>query len=108
MTATFSRHCSIDRANRIDHILREIGLGQLACERYTTNQAGRGKYLCLTDTGIMIVKSADKLKIVTVYVATMKDVVYVYDGHKNIPQRLKKIVIENTQKYIREGKTIWS
>ena len=98
-----SYHCRIERATRVQHIVEEIGLGQVVKEKFA-----RSCYTCITDTGITIVKSADKLRIVTMYVTTMSELVYVYEGAKKIPPYLKKRVDRNQNKYIQNGRTIWA
>lgn len=45
-------HCRVERAVRIQHIIDEIGLGQVVKEKFT-----RSCYTCITDTGITIVKA---------------------------------------------------
>lgn len=107
-----SKHCEIYRANRLEHMKNEIGLGQIVREKYihTASQiaAGEaGRYLCVTDTGIMIVKSEDKSTIITMYVATYRELVSIYGGARNIPKYLHKKVDRNQSKYTDKGKTIW-
>ncbi len=101
-------HVAVQRADRVKHIMEEIGLGQIIKEKYTRldlMQAGR--WVCLTDTGITIIKSEDKLKIVTMYVTTQRELVAVYGGARNVPAFLKKKVDRNQSKYTLNGKTIW-
>lgn len=96
-------HCAIERANRIQHIVNQIGLGQIVKEKFV-----RGCYSCITDTGITIVKTADKAKIVTMYVTTYRELVAVYEGPKKIPPFLKKKVDRNQTFFTHQGKTIWA
>ena len=66
MREQMTYHVAVQRANRVQHIIDDIGLGQIIKEKYTRfslEQAGR--WICLTDTGITIIKSEDKLKIIT-------------------------------------------
>lgn len=96
-------HCAIERANRIQHIVNQIGLGQVVKEKFV-----RGCYSCITDTGITIVKTADKAKIVTMYVTTYRELVAIYEGPKKIPPFLKKKVDRNQTFFTHQGKTIWA
>ena len=96
-------HCAIERANRIQHIVNQIGLGQIVKEKFV-----RGCYSCITDTGITIVKTADKAKIVTMYVTTYRELVAIYEGPKKIPPFLKKKVDRNQTFFTHQGKTIWA
>ena len=105
-------HCKIQRASRVEHIIHDIGLGQVVKEQYirTTKmvQAGEpGRYLCITDTGITIIKSEDKLKIITMYVTTQAELIHAFGGMKKIPPFLRKRVDRNQSKYTNNGKTIW-
>ena len=102
-TMEMSYHCRIERANRVQHIVNEIGMGQVVKVKFV-----RYCYTCITDTGITIIKTADKLKVVTMYVTTYRELVAVYEGTKKIPPYLKKRVDRNQTYYIREGKTIWA
>ena len=96
-------HCQVERANRIQHIINDIGMGQIIKEKFHNNC-----YMCLTNTGITIIKTADKLKVITIYVTTMRELVAIYEGTKKIPPYLKKRVDRNQSYYIKEGKTIWA
>ena len=109
-TATMSIHCMNDRYERIQFIISILGLGNIVQERKetSTNPYHPYKYVCVTDTGVTVVKSADKMKIVTMYVTTTKELIRVYDGKKNIPMKIWNKVIDNENKYIRNGKTIWA
>ena len=101
-------HCEVQRADRVKHIVEEIGLGQIVKEKYTRYNIGEaGRYVCLTDTGITIIKSEDKLTVITMYVTTQRELVAVFGGAKNIPAFLKKKVDRNQSKYTKKGKTIW-
>lgn len=111
MTLTY--HCQYERSNRIQHIQKEIGLGTIVAEQYrrtsreVQSRGYYGKYICLTDTGITIVKSEDKKRVITVYVTTLSELSAVYGGISKAPNELYKKVQYNQTKYIRNGKTIW-
>ena len=93
-----SYHCRIERADRVQHIVNEIGMGQIIKEKFVRNC-----YTCITDTGITIIKTA-----VTMYVTTYRELVAVYEGTKKIPSYLKKRVDRNQTRYTENGKTIWA
>ena len=97
-----SYHVQVHRAARVHHIMEEIGLGQIVKEKYMN-----GRYTCITDTGITIIKSADKLKVITMYVTTYRELLAVYSGAKKIPSYLRKRVDHNQSKFTQAGKTIW-
>lgn len=101
-------HCEVHRADRVKHIIEEIGVGQVIKEKYVHYNIGEaGRYICLTDTGITIIKSEDKQKIITMYVTTQKELVSIYGGTKKVPAFLRKKVDHNQSKFIERGKTIW-
>lgn len=102
-------HVAVQRAERVKHIVEEIGIGQIVKEKYIGYGIGRqaGRYICLTDTGITIIKDEQKLKMITMYVTTQRELVAVFGGTKKIPSYLKKKVDRNQSKYTSEGKTIW-
>ena len=101
-------HVAVQRADRVQHIIDDIGIGQIIKEKYTRfslEQAGR--WVCLTDTGITIIKDENKDKIITMYVTTQRELVAVFGGPKKVPAFLKKKVDHNQSKYTSNGKTIW-
>ena len=101
-------HVSVQRADRVKHITEEIGLGQIIKEKYIGYGIGQaGRYICLTDTGVTIIKDEQKLKIITIYVTTQRELVTVFGGTKKIPAFLRKKVDYNQSKYVKGGKTIW-
>ena len=102
-------HVAVQRADRVKHIVEEIGVGQIIKEKYIGYGIGgqAGRYLCITDTGITIIKDEQKLKMITMYVTTQRELVSVYGGTKKIPTFLKKKVDHNQSKFTQAGKTIW-
>lgn len=108
MKEQMTYHVAVQRANRVQHIIDDIGLGQIIKEKYTRfslEQAGR--WVCLTDTGITIIKDEAKEKVITMYVTTQRELITVFGGTKKVPAFLRKKVDHNQSKYTREGKTIW-
>lgn len=107
--AAMTYHVSVERADRVRHIIEEIGLGTIIKEKYIRFSIGEaGRYICITDTGITIIKDETKERIITMYVTTKKELLAVYGNAKKIPPYLHKRVDRNQSKYIRGGKTIWS
>lgn len=109
MIPNMTYHVRVERAERVKHIVEEIGVGQVIKEKYIGYGIGgqAGRYICLTDTGVTIIKSEDKLKIITMYVTTQKELVAVFGGTKKIPPFLRKKVDHNQSKFTQAGKTIW-
>lgn len=109
MNEQMSYHVAVHRADRVQHIIEEIGIGNIIKEKYVRFNIGEaGRYICITDTGITIIKSEDKKTIITMYVTTKKELLMVYGGQKKIPPFLHKKVDHNQSKYIRGGKTVWN
>lgn len=102
-------HVAVQRAERVQHIIDEIGLGQVIKEKYVGYGIGAqaGRYVCITDTGVTIIKDEAKLKVITMYVTTQRELLFVYGGAKKVPVFLKKKVDHNQSKYTQCGKTIW-
>lgn len=108
MEEQMSYHVAVQRADRVQHIIEEIGLGNIIKEKYVRFNIGQaGRWICITDTGITVVKTEDKLKIITMYVTTKKELLIIYGNQKKIPAYLHKRVDRNQSKYIKGGKTIW-
>lgn len=105
-------HAGVQRANRLQQIINNVGLGQIVKECYTRDfnkivNGQAGVYICITDTGVTIVKDELKQKIITMYITTFRELVKCYNGVNHIPNYLRKKVDRNQIKYIKEGKTIW-
>lgn len=108
MNEQMTYHVAVQRADRVKHIVEEIGIGQIIKEKYIRyGLESAGRYLCLTDTGITIIKSEDKQTIITMYVTTQRELVAAFGGPKKIPAFLKRKVDYNQSKYTNRGKTIW-
>ena len=105
-------HCRVQRKNRVQEIIDNIGLGQVVREKYVHTQEQitakePGTYTCITDTGITLIKTEDKQTVITMYVTTYRELVAIYNGERNIPKFLHKRVDRNQSHYIKNGKTIW-
>lgn len=108
MKEQMTYHVAVQRAERVKHIIEDVGLGQVIKEKYarcSLEQAGR--WVCITDTGITIIKDEPKEKIITMYVTTQRELVSVFGGTKKVPAYLRKKVDYNQSKYTERGKTIW-
>ena len=93
-------HCKYEREGRVNAIIEKIGIGQVVKESYHN-----GKYICITDTGITLIKNETKTILITMYVTTIKELMMVYGGMKKVPTYLHKRVDRNQSWYIQDGKT---
>ena len=108
MKEQMTYHVAVQRQERVKRIVQEIGLGQIVKEKYTRYNIGEaGRWICITDTGVTIIKSEDKVKVITIYVTTQRELVAVFGGTKKVPPFLRKKVDYNQSKYTEKGKTIW-
>lgn len=96
-------HCAVKRYERVQAIINQIGIGQIVKEKFIHD-----KYICVTDTGITIIKDVNKVRIITMYVTTYHELITIYNGTKKIPPYLKKKVDRNQSLYTKNGKTIWA
>lgn len=95
---TMTKHCEIYRADRVQMIKEQIGIGQIIKETYN------GCWKCLTDTGVIIVKDELKQKTITIYVANEAEAKAMMHG--KLPQYLQRKISRNQSKFIRNGKTV--
>ena len=102
-------HCEVERAERVKNIIEKIGIGQVVKEVYKMDfeKNKAGKYICITDTGITLIKSEDKKTIITMYVTTYRELVAAYNGTKSTPTYLQKKVDRNHSHFTKNVKTIW-
>ena len=102
MKTNMTEHARYDRTNRINYIIDTIGIGNVIAEIATVDDLGRAGFQKLTDTGVIIVLSADNRTIVTAFIGTLAQVCKVYKTAKKsqrLPDGLYNRVINNG-KYI--------
>lgn len=97
-----SYHISEDRLDRACYIMTTIGLGEIVKEREAIDEKGRLGYKCVTDTGVIVVLNADRTRAVTLYIATQKQVSWVYNG--KVPSWMFKVVKKNAVHIIAQNK----
>lgn len=101
-------HCKVERANRVQQIINKVGIGQVVKERYRLgHNVSDGAWLCVTDTGVTLIKDELKTKVITMYITTYRELVYIYGGEKRVPKYLHKKVDQNQSWFTKDGKTIW-
>lgn len=96
-----SFHCIEDRSDRIVFIATTIGFGEEVHRKVWYSADGRPCYRCITDTGIIIVRSVeDDNFIITMFIATVAQAQQMYGGG-HVPQYLYNKVRKN-QKYAQQ------
>ena len=88
-----SYHISEDRLDRATFIATTIGFGAIIKERYCVDEQGRPAWKCLTDTGVMLIFNGKRDKVVTLYIATVAQVSWIYEG--NTPYSVYRTVVKN-------------
>lgn len=88
---TMSRHLKEDRVERLTTIATTIGFGEVIKETKHRTQTS-----LLTNTGVIYIVDKKEKYIITVYVATLEELVAIYKG-KRVPQKLYNQVKKNTK-----------
>lgn len=109
MAENMSYHVSIERKTRVANIIKQVGLGQIVKKKYIGYGIGKkpGRFVCITDTGVTIIKDETEQTIITMYITTQAELVAVFGGKKKIPGYLMKKVDHNQSLFTKNGKTIW-
>lgn len=95
-----SKHLTEARMERAMWIIENIGYGNVIAEREWVDTAGTKCIRQITDTGVIIVTTPDKTKVVTMFVATVLQAKAMWYG--KIPNWFYKIVIRN-EKLLKES-----
>lgn len=80
MERNCTQHCGVDRSDRWVFIEKTVGRGNIIKEVRQVDEKGRVSWQCLTDTGVLMVLSEDKKKVITVYIASQPKVSAMYQG----------------------------
>lgn len=93
-----SKHLADDHTERAIFILTTIGLGNEILKLPERNQYGK-TWHCITDTGILIVKSEDEQTVITMFALSINRLyAYYHIIGKKPPQCLIKKVENNRKK----------
>lgn len=94
-TKTVSSHARFDRADRLALVGATVGFGsEILRERYNPKKES---WSCFMDTGAMIIWSKDRSKLVTGFIPTKEQVMWVYG--REINRAVQKIVEQAQKKY---------
>ena len=95
MRMTLSKHAKIERENRLTYIAMTVGFGQVIRERITDTRR-----ICLTSTGVILVKDVEEEFLITAYVGNKEQVRWIYCDERvpcEIWQLVKHNVVHVTQ-----------
>lgn len=99
MKSNMTNHARHDRRNRFDYILDTVGLGtEIVAEVKRLDDKNRVAYSRLTDSGIIVIVSADHKTVVTAYIATIEQASAIYRtarGCSIMPNSLYKRIKAN-------------
>lgn len=74
MKITMTKHVVNDRMERMMYIAQNIGWGEILVEVQSSNDTR----MCLTSTGVVLIKPLYEERLVTAYVANINDVTWLY------------------------------
>ena len=94
----FTRHALEEREDRIVWIATEVGFGQVV-DTIQIYDAERGyRRVELTETGVAIIKAADKEFVITMYLPTQRQLVKWYGSKNAVPIHLLNVAKRNEKK----------
>ena len=96
ITINLSEHVINDRTERLALIGSTIGFGEIIKIKTKVGKYGKVK-MCLTNTGVTIIKDIVSDKVVTAYVCKLKELFFIYDGNR-VPEHIYKTVYTNATK----------
>ena len=102
MTFTFSRHLIEERANRLAVLRDYVGFTNLVFEVREWDREHRDyKRTGITSTGILVVMTDDRSKVITAYLASMDKTVALSRkaGKKQVPPKLYEKILKNMKRY---------
>ena len=89
MRMTLSKHAKIERENRLTYIAMTVGFGQVIRERITDTRR-----ICLTSTGVILVKDVEEEFLITAYVGSKEQVSWIYCDER-VPCEIWQLVKHN-------------
>ena len=104
MTATritMTRHIKEERLDRLTYIAMNVGFGNVVLEQ---TRGSDGKRDCLTDTGVLLVKDIVNEVLITAYVIDINKATAMYKncGFQSVPQSMKRVIIRNEKKHLKQ------
>jgi hypothetical protein len=93
-----TNHLSEDRIDRAVFIATTIGFGEIIHKVKKANKEGKERCYCITNTGVIIVKTPDEKVVITMYIAGKKQTSELFNGKDNVPSSLWTTVCSNEKK----------
>ena len=97
-----TNHLSEDRIDRAVFIATTIGFGEVIHKTKKANKEGKERCYCITDTGVIIVKTPDEKVVITMYIAGKKQTSELFNGKDNVPSSLWTTVCRNEKRKLSE------
>ena len=94
----FSNHALFDREERIMWIATEVGFGDVVDTIIIYDEERNHRRVELTETGVAIIKAADKEFVITMYLPTQRQLVKWYGSKNAVPIRLLNVAKRNEKK----------
>lgn len=90
-------HVLEERMERITKIATTVGFGEPLFE---VENCKNNTVIALTDTGVVIVKSPDRSKLITMYMATYVQAdAFFHLANQSFPSWMKNVIKKNVKKY---------
>jgi hypothetical protein len=99
MKLVMTTHARVDRADRLVALIDYLGMDEIILE--TPDDKQQYATLCLTATGIIIVKSTIDNRVITAYMAKVDRVYAMYKtaGYNRIPKKVYQRIIDINRMY---------
>ena len=94
----FSNHALFDREERIVWIATEVGFGEVIDTIVIYYEERNHRRVELTETGVAIIKAADKEFVITMYLPTQRQLVKWYGSKNAVPIRLLNVAKRNEKR----------
>ena len=95
MMMKMTYHAKVERIDRICACIQHLGVNEIVVE--VRGKADPDHLYCITDTGIVLVRSYYDGALITAYMGTISKVMALCSG--NVPPALKKRVVYNEKKF---------
>ena len=91
-------HVFFDRDERIMWIVTEVGFGDVVDTIIIYDEERNHRRVELTETGVAIIKAADKEFVITMYLPTQRQLIKWYGSKNAVPIRLLNVAKRNEKR----------